>query len=255
MNIKNLVAASALAVVTATSGYAATAVDTPDAVLLGFRATADASVGANSFLFVGLNGFQTQSFAFNNQLVSQFGADWYSNGYIRWGVYGVNINEDTDNDGNYINYGKTTVGSVTNSGLALADGNWDYVVPASTVLDGVKNNLVAAGLSETTGGYSYGSLTGGDAAPALGLASAFQGLISKRYPIVAEFDLSDVTSLDINRFLPNADINDFGFYSIPGIVSIASSGQISVVPEPSTYVLLGLGAVMALAAMRRSKRA
>jgi len=256
MNIKNLVAASALAVVTATSGYAATAVNTPDAVLLGFRATGDASVGGNSFLFVGLNGFQTQSFAFNDQLVSQFGADWYSNGYIRWGVYGVNVNEDTDNDGNYINYGKTTVGSVTNSGLALADGNWEpNVVSASAVLDGIKGNLSVNGLSETTAGYSYGSLSGGDATSALGLASAFQGLISKRDPIVAEFDLSDVTSLDINRFLPNAEISDFGFYSIPGIVSIASSGQITVVPEPSTYALLGLGAVMALAAMRRSKRA
>jgi hypothetical protein len=255
MKIKNLFAASALAVVTATSGTAATAINTPDAVLLGFRATADAPAGASSYLFVGLNGLQTQSFAFNQQLAAQFGADWYSNGEIRWGVYGVNMSEDTDLDGN-LYYGRTTVGSVMNSGLSLADGNWDYVVAASSVLDGVKLNLVTAGLSDTSAGYSYGVLSGADYASALGLAPAFQGLLSGRggsYP--GEFDLSAFTSLDINRFLPNGDYTGYGSYSIPGVLSVSSLGQITVVPEPSTYALLGLGAVMGLVAMRRAKRA
>ena len=255
MNLKNIIAVSALAVVSATGSYAATAITTPDALLLGFRATADATVGANTFLFVGLDGFQKQSFDFNSQLTSQFGADWSSNGYIRWGVYGVNVNEDVDINENPLNYGKTTVGSVSNSGLELADGNFNYVIPASAALDTIKSNLVFSGLSDTTAGYSYGVLSGGDATTALGLAGSFAGIISNRSPFVGEYDLSEVRSLDINRFLPNAAFDGYGSYSIPGIVSVSSLGQITVVPEPSTYALLGLGALVALFAMRRAKRA
>jgi hypothetical protein len=260
MKIKNLIAASVVAVLAVTSGSAATAVNTPDAILLGFRATADATVGANTFLFVGLDGLQNQSFAFNQQLTTQFGSDWYSNGYIRWGVYGLNMSTGPNDDGFDANgnpiYGTTTVGSIANSGLALADGNWDYVTAAGNLLDTTKNNLFAEGLSDTSGGYSFGVLTGGDATVALGLAPAFQGLLSGRgasYP--GEFDLSVITSLDINRYLPNGTIDGFGSYSIPGIVSVSSVGQITVVPEPSTYALLGLGAVIGLVAKRRAKRA
>jgi hypothetical protein len=252
MKFKNLIAGSAAAILTVASGFAVTPVNSPDSVLVGFRATADASVGANSYLFVGLNGLQTQSFAFNSQLVSQFGSDWYSNGYVRWGVYGVNSSEDTDNDGNYY-YGRTTVGSV--GSIGVADGNWDYVVAASSVLDGIKGNLSANGLSETTAGYSYGSLTGGDVTAALGLAGAFQGLISSIGSYPGEFDLTQVQSLNVNRMLPNGDINAFGSQAVAGTLTVASDGTIALVPEPSTYALLGLGALIGLVAVRRSKKA
>jgi hypothetical protein len=253
MKIRNLLAASALAVLTGSSAFAGTPVNSAEAVLLGFRATADAPAGASSYLFVGLNGLQTQSFAFNQQLTAQFGADWFSNGEIRWGVYGVNMSEDTDLDGNFY-YGRTTVGSVASIGLA--DGNWDYVVAASSVLDGIKLNLSATGLSETSAGYSYGVLSGSDYASALGLAPAFRGLLSGAGGSYAgEFDLTQVQSLKMNRYLPNANYDGFGSHSAALNVQVGSNGQISVVPEPSTYALLGVGTLIALVAVRRSKKA
>jgi hypothetical protein len=252
MNIRNLIAGSAAAILTVASGFAETPVNSPDSVLVGFRATADASVGANSFLFVGLNGLQAQSFAFNSQLVSQFGSDWYSNGNVRWGVYGVNASEDTDTDGNYY-YGRTTVGTV--GSIGLADGNWDYVVAASSVLDGIKGNLAANVLLETTAGYSYGVLSGPDANSALGLASAFQGLIGSIASYPGEFDLSQVQSLNVNRILPNADFDGFGTQTVAGTLSVGSDGTIALVPEPSTYALLGVSALIGLVAIRRSKKA
>jgi hypothetical protein len=252
MNIRNLIAGSAAAILTVASGFAATPVNSPDSVLVGFRANADATVGANTFLFVGLNGLQAQSFAFNSQLVSQFGSDWYSNGNVRWGVYGVNASEDTDNDGNYY-YGRTTVGTV--GSIGLADGNWSYVVNASSVLDGVKSNLEFSGLLETTAGYSYSLLSGGDATTALGLASVFQGLIGSigSYPV--EFDLSQVQSLSVNRMLPNEGFDGFGTKTVAGTLSVSSDGTIALVPEPSTYALLGVSALVGLVAFRRSKKA
>jgi hypothetical protein len=256
MKISKLALASAIALFSSFGAMAATAVSDPNAVLLGFRATADAATGANSFLFVGLNGFGSQSFDFSSQLSTQFGSNWFSNGNIRWGVYSVNVNEDTDGDGNYVNYGKTIVGSVTNSGIVLADGDFNGVIPAAGVLDSIKINLGAAGISDTTGGYSYGVLSGADYTAASGLASAFQGLLGGQfisYP--GEFDLSQITSLDLNRFVPNSAVDAFGTYSIPGVVSVASSGQITVVPEPSTYALFGLGALLVVGAVRRARKA
>ena len=259
MNIKKIIAVSALAVVTATGSYAATAVTTPNALLLGFRANADASVGANSFLFVGLDGFQNQSFQFDSQLTTQFGADWYTSGNIRWGIYGASLDTGVDDSGLDANgnpiYGVTTIGTAPNSGLGLADGNWDYLIPAGNSLDGIKNNLQANGLAETSSGYSYGTLSGADATSALNLFPTFQGVIGVRTAATSEYDLSEVRSLDMSHFLPNASFDGYGSYSIPGVVSVSSLGQITVVPEPSTYALLGLGALVALVAMRRAKRA
>ena len=256
MKISKLVIAGSFALFSTFGAMAATAVNDPNAVLIGFRATADAPVGANSYLFVGLNGLNSQTFNFNSQLTNQFGTNWYNNGYINWGLYGTTVDETQDSDGNYINYGRTVVGSVTNSGIVLGDGNWDGVIPAAGVLDSIKNNLVAAGLNETTGGYSYGTLTGSDYTVALGTPSAFQTLLGGRlisYP--GEFDLATITSLDLNQYLPNSNVDGFGIYSIPGVVSIASNGQITVVPEPSTYALFAVGALILGVSMRRARKA
>lgn len=238
---------------------AATAVNDPNAVLLGFRSTSDATIAtAGKFLFVGLNGTSTQTFDFSTALNSTFGTNWFNSGEIRWGVYGVTVDESQDAGNSYINYGKTVVGSVNNSGIVLADGDWNGVISAAGVLDGIKINLASAGLTDTAGGYSYGTLSGGDYTSALGLASAFQSLLGGRsisYP--GEFDLSSVTSLDINFFAPNLSDAPASFdtFSIPGVVSVASNGQVTVVPEPSTYALFALGALIVLGAMRRSHKA
>jgi hypothetical protein len=269
MIIKNLIATAALAAISLSSSFAATAVTAPESVLIGFRATADSvatnnASGANTFLFVGLDGLKNQSFNFKSQLDTQFGTNWYSNGYVYWGIYGLNTSLGVEVDGNPTGldangnrtYGVTTVGTTPGSGVGLADGYWDVLTAAGSTMDSIRLNLDAAGLNQTAAGYSYGALSSeGDVAAALQLAPNFKDLLANSRIFDTVHDLSVVKSLDLSYFLPADTFASYESFSIPGVVSVSSLGEVTVVPEPSTYALLGLGAFMALIVMRRTKRA
>jgi hypothetical protein len=263
MKIKNLLSGLAVAGLTLASGLAATSVNTPDSVLLGFRNNGSDTnfvTGKDTYLFVGLNGLQRQTFNINQLMINQFGSDWYTSGVIRWGVYGANFVLD-ENSPTGVGPGTGTFVAGSSETLSLANGTWgDGNFPTfGETFNTLKSNLSGVSSNATVGvgsssgvEYTYGVISGQDYTAALNIPTQMSALLGGKS---GEFDLTVSTTLDINSYVPNETLDGYASHSIPGVLTVESSGLVTVVPEPSTYVLLGLGAVIGFVAMRRSKRA
>jgi hypothetical protein len=268
MNRLKFLAATAALVASSASAFAESSITDSQSVLLGFRSAsvADATVITNSanagkFLFVGLDGYNQQSdIQLSAILTSTFGTNWfYNGGDIKWGIFGASPFDYTDSD-TTARTGFAFFGAATNSGITLANADWDNGYQAySSVIDTIKANLVAEGISTNAAGIRYGTLASGDVAGTetqltekIGTLTGFAGP-GTEFP--AFYNLSTVTSLEINFLTPNDDRNAFAAHDITGIATLDSTGKLVVAPEPSTYALMGLGAVMLFFVARRARKA
>ena len=170
----------------------------------------------------------------SQDLVALYGAGWASDETLRFAVIGADGGNNKVWVG--INSASTFIpqraSSVSQSEIAGNVGNtyayWD-----------VFGTATASGL-----GVSY-SLTDAGAVGAYVDATGVDGLFGGDYALSS----SIIGSNNIYYLQPVIGVGNAG--QNVGTVSLAADGTVTVVPEPSTYVLIGCGALMLLIAYRR----
>jgi hypothetical protein len=216
-----------------------------------------------------------------SSIVSQtFGTNWWNNANLRWGVIGSpwdnNANTDT------FSYRLSAVASPVNLGIDQRVGLANDVDQATTLAfsqpsstKGLINGTYAYGISAN--GYVLNSPTvevvtdNGDGTFTTNQVAQDNFIAYNEGADIAAYDkggfggiLNGPVSKDItlvttqNLYAANNTLDrasgDFTSVGEPaqfGTVSVAN-GVVSVVPEPSTYALIGFGALLLIVAYRRA---
>ena len=217
-------------------------------IFLGFRASGGTGA-ANSFVFnlgnfadltiVGNGGSPQQVVDLGSELTTVFGADWKTRGQVTWGIFGmtdsarVPVYSSTSDD--------RALAPITRSFNQLATSYASY-----TGMGDIYNAAIENGASTgaTTGILGDGIVTG-----------TGSGTWAENIAKAADFDV-------YNQTLEAGVATDLEFYSTSATratkisqYNIDSSGVVSVVPEPSTYFLFGLGALLMITLYRRKANA
>jgi len=288
--MKNLLKTIAvLGLVTASTGGARAAAVVGD-LMLGFRLNGDAGtapsasdnillidIGALSS-FTGASGyFATGSYSLNLNpyLTAAFGANWNTNANLTFGIFGTSVANNVGPNGNpyttwisaeatgaglssnYANIGTLSITSGTvrtavtaantvysgfNSALSRYAGNSSVILAPNVYLtnQGVAD---ADGEVNTWAGVLY---NGAGANPNLFTGSALP------YTQMGQNVTSLENYVDL-RQLTNGSANT----SVLGSFSLGSNGTLTTVapvPEPSTYGILGAGALAGVALVRRRRK-
>jgi hypothetical protein len=183
----------------------------------------------------------------NAALSGTFGADWFNNSQVYWSVIGY--------DGGYAQYGSFYVARPSIQPLLQTD-----VLGSTALTDdqywGLSDKVGALTVAHNTGAAVLSSVIGSagnthqisvvDNAPATfsGMADAnFSTFTSAVYEqVIGGLSIQQFTFNGVNSF-PTVDGAFAGISQLNGVVN--------VVPEPSTYALLGLGGVLLFTAYRR----
>jgi len=217
-------------------------------IFIGFRSSGGTG-SANSYLlnldsfgtFPILNAGRTPVALFDigSSLATVFGSDWYTRGQVTWGIFGMTSST------------RVPVYSSTYDDRAAAP-----VLKTSGQLATTYSSYTGMGTgfnSAIANGVSDGSSTG-----VLGV-----GVVTGTGNNTWAFNTAKATDFDVyNNTLEAGVATDLEFYSTTGTVAekltqfnISSAGVISVVPEPSTYALFGIGALLLIVAYRRKANA
>jgi hypothetical protein len=196
------------------------------------------------------NGISLNQGALGSVLSSTYGTGWYNNSQVFWSVFGYN--------GNYAEYGNLFVGrdsaqpnlqtSVMGSTALNEDQYWSYSDQIGAVF--AAHNSGGAELSYVTGntGHQH-QFSVVDNSPV-----TFSGKADKAWSLFTSPVYAQVTSsLSVQEFADNGSGSFETVGSGPSFnVSIQSTGGVvSVVPEPSTYALFGIAALLFVVAYRR----
>jgi hypothetical protein len=246
--MKKTLLAALLAGAVMTSGTrAATVVPSGSAaigdIILGFQDTAQ---NIDYLVDLGpLNNLQTllsTGVNLGSDLTTAFGASWASDANLYFGLFGINS-------------GKSSVWASTLS------GNSAFPVRVSGALSTTLqhyNTMVGAfntiGTRLSTGvqlngasGLSFQSWTG-NSPTAVG-TTAFAV-----YNQSLEAGVAANQTLDFYQTGNSGGSSQAIYNAANGVISLSSSGVLSAVPEPSTYALAGLGALLVIIAYRRNTK-
>ena len=243
-----LAAAIAITGMTAFTSVQAQSTYTSGDALLFFRATGGTGSDKNiqidlGDLSAGLNAPYSIDLSASNSIVSAtFGNSWWTRNDVYWGVIGSS---------------ETTVSTVVglSSGNAnVLSGSTVLTVDALASISGSVAAMYTAGIQGgatqgTVSGHYYsiygagysGSATMEDTAPVF--FNQFSGSIGT---VASTFQNSSIWAYTVQQsdpYAPNANVQT-------ATVSI-TGGTVSVVPEPSTYALIGFGALLLIVAYRR----
>ena len=210
-------------------------------IFIGFRANKDATGADKSYLlnlgnygnFPILSGGASAVELFNvgSQLSDVYGANWHASNTVTWGIFGI----DSSKLPIYSSTSDDRVNTPITRSVAQAAGAW-------TAYTGMGANYNQA--------IANGSILGNGVVTGIGNNTWW-----KNIDAAADFGVYNSTI--------EAGVNtDLEFYSTTASAAtrltqfnISGSGVISVVPEPSTYALLGLGALVVIVAYRRKAKA
>jgi len=209
-------------------------------VIIGFE-----SVSLNKNLLIDIGqGSSVASFSSINagaDLVSTFGANWYALSDLNWGAFGIPTDKSqlwaTVASGNAALTAKSKGAlSLTYSRFSTMGNNYNYdltYVPSQVGTVGITMN-VGSGTDVT-----YATWTGNTPSTTPFVAYS----VSIENGVTGNLDLYQVpNSGSATAIFSQANGNN---------LTVSSDGVISVVPEPSTYALCGVGALLLLVAYRR----
>jgi hypothetical protein len=243
------------------TGLSAAKADTYDigqqnSFYLGFYAAEEVStrsvivnLGRSADVF---NGISLNQGGLASVLSTTYGANWYNNPQVFWSAFGYN--------GNYGEYGNVFVGraasqplletSVLASTALTEDQYWSYSDQIGAVL--ASHTSGGAELSYVTGstGHSHQfSLV--DNSPV-----SFSGKADRAWSLFTSPVYAQVTqNMSVQEFQNNGS----GSFETRGsgpsttIQIQSANGVVSVVPEPSTYALTGIAALLFIVLYRRKK--
>ena len=224
--------------------HAAPVTASPGDVFLAFEDTVqnknylvDLGPGSNLSSFTSLN--------IGSDLATVFGGSWSTDVNLYYGVYGINSGKTqawgsvlTGN--NALPYKASgALGSALSGYSALAN-NFNAELPTQGLSQGVYFN-VGSGLDQGTATWT------GNHPTASGTA-AFG-----TYNASLEAAVSLNQTLDVYKLAPSPVAAIFSALN-NNALGINSSGLVQVVPEPSTYALAGLGALLLVIAYRRNTK-
>jgi hypothetical protein len=229
-----------------TSANAQSSYTTGDS-LLAFRATGGAGQSLNVQIDVGNLSNLAGAFSFdltaaNSILSTTYGTNWASRNDLYWTIIGSD-----DNTAQLTLASATLPDPISLSGLATINGNVDGMATAASA-GGATQGTIQDNLGASYAYSIYGT----------GFSGSFSQLDTP--PNTFGYFASSVGTLDATKgiYLLNADLNS----GVPlpttnvGTVSIANGVvTIAAVPEPSTYVLFGLGALVLGITLRRRANA
>jgi hypothetical protein len=219
-------------------------------IFIGFRANKD-TTGADKSYLLNLGNYgnfpilkagdtPVELFDVGSQLVTVYGANWYASNTVTWGIFGIDSSKLPIYSSTSDDRGNTPI----TRNVGQAAGAWTAYtgMGGSTGYNGAIANGASTG--STTGVLGNGVVTG------IGNNTWW-----KNIDAAADFGVYNSTI--------EAGVNtDLEFYSTSASAAtrltqfnISGSGVISVVPEPSTYALLGLGALVVIVAYRRKAKA
>lgn len=227
MNFKKLLPLVALAGLAATSQAALI----NNNLYLGFRTETagdnDLLVNLGSFTNIG-----SLNLDLGAQLTEAFGADWGTRGDITFALAGAN------NTGTRVLYmsnfgdGSGFTGTFSSSALSSATGQV-YSMNAGIVVDTNDGSF-------TTRGGTIGSV----------FKTNSQVLDRSQWESALNFSNISATEFDVYSYTQGSG----AWAETPITLSLNSAGVVSAIPEPSTYGLMGAGALGAIALVRRRRK-
>ena len=194
-----------------------------------------------------LSGLSLDFSGANSILAQTYGSTWYSSSDVYWSVIGFSANTN-------VWTGKADAAgdlqSTAQGATTLSSAKYSSIVTAVNNLMTTSTNGTATYATITSGGNTY------QASVVDNSASSFSGYAGKASPWNA-FTQSVITPLNVGGL----DIQEWtksgsSYINQTTIGAVTQSGGvISVVPEPSTYALMGVGALLLIVAYRRKTEA
>jgi hypothetical protein len=175
-------------------------------------------------------------------LTTAFGASWSSDANLYFGLFGINSD-------------KTSVWASTLSGNSAfpfkVAGALTTTLQHYTTMVGAFNTsgtILSTGVEFTgASNLGYSDWTGNN--PTASPSSAFAV-----YNQSLEAGVAAKQTLDFYQTGNSGGSSQAIYNAANGVISLSSSGVISAVPEPSTYALAGLGALLLVIAYRRNTK-
>ena len=201
----------------------------PDTTGVGTEVIFDLGT-TGSFSSINLDMSSTSSL-----LATTYGTNWNSSGLVSWAVFGAN------------NASGTSRGVTASTTPAAFNGGYTFSAAVNAMWSSMGSMYADWGASavttNTVGGYNYVSYaaasTGGNVWSTTDLGGWSSGLTG---PMAV--GLVDPATLSVEYMQRSGTTNSVGTLQEVG-------GVISAVPEPSTYVLFGLGALALMIVYRR----
>jgi hypothetical protein len=216
----------------------------PGDVFLAFSSTSQSKdllvdLGQGATLASNLQGGAFSSINLNADLISTFGSDWATNSTsnVQYGLIGLPSSKAIV----YASVASGNAALVKKAAFALSTTSSDY-----NTLGSAYNIDIGSGRGLTVG---VEQLVG--TSPDTGLTSTWIGNTTTA-PYFGVYNVSLV-----NGVAGNLDVyGTTGTTStLEGTLTVGTNGVISAVPEPSTYVLFGLGALVLGITLRRRSNA
>jgi hypothetical protein len=194
-------------------------------------------LGSGSTFASALSGGSFSSINLSADLVSVFGTGWSTNSAanVQWGLFGL----PTDKSIIYASVPSGNASLVEKGVGALATTSTHFQTLATGYGNDISNHQ----------GLTVGVEQFVNTSPDTGFATFTGNLVTAPYFSVYNVSL-------VNGVAGNLDIygTTGSTSALEGTLSLSSSGLVSAVPEPSTYVLFGLGALVLILARRRKSQ-